>query len=152
MSVSAGSDSSTLRVSDHEREQHIDILRRHAADGRLTVDELEERVERAYAARTREQLAGVLAQLPALAEASAAPPRPVADSRRRLVTGDLAPYVGVNLLLIAIWALTGGGFFWPIWAILGWGVGIVSHARAGSSALIPCCRSGTATRVPTPGG
>ena len=46
-------------------------------------------------------------------------------------------YVAVNLLLIAIWALTGPGYanhrhgsesdFWPIWPILGWGVGLAAH-------------------------
>jgi adenylate cyclase len=33
-------------------------------------------------------------------------------------------YVAVNLLLIAVWALTGRGNFWPIWPLLGWGVGL----------------------------
>jgi hypothetical protein len=37
-------------------------------------------------------------------------------------------YVAVNLFLIAVWALTGrGGDFWPIWPILGWGVGLGVH-------------------------
>jgi class 3 adenylate cyclase len=33
-------------------------------------------------------------------------------------------YVAVNLLLIGIWAITDRGYFWPIWPILGWGVGL----------------------------
>ncbi len=33
-------------------------------------------------------------------------------------------YVAVNLLLIAIWAITSRGYFWPIWPLLGWGVGL----------------------------
>jgi hypothetical protein len=33
-------------------------------------------------------------------------------------------YVAVNLLLIAVWAITSRGYFWPIWPILGWGVGL----------------------------
>jgi hypothetical protein len=33
-------------------------------------------------------------------------------------------YVGVNFLLIAIWAITSRGYFWPIWPLLGWGVGL----------------------------
>jgi class 3 adenylate cyclase len=33
-------------------------------------------------------------------------------------------YVAVNVLLIAIWAITSRGYFWPIWPILGWGVGL----------------------------
>jgi adenylate cyclase len=33
-------------------------------------------------------------------------------------------YCAVNLLLIAIWAITSREYFWPIWPILGWGVGL----------------------------
>lgn len=40
----------------------------------------------------------------------------------------LTIYAAVNLLLIAIWAVTDlGGYFWPVWPIAGWGVGIVLH-------------------------
>jgi class 3 adenylate cyclase len=37
-------------------------------------------------------------------------------------------YLLVNLLLIGIWAAAGGGYFWPIWPILGWGIGVGCHA------------------------
>jgi len=37
-------------------------------------------------------------------------------------------YVLVNLGLVAIWALSDGGFFWPIFVILGWGIGVVAQA------------------------
>ena len=40
----------------------------------------------------------------------------------------LTSYVLVNALLVGIWAITGQGYFWPIWPILGWGVGIGFHA------------------------
>jgi class 3 adenylate cyclase len=33
-------------------------------------------------------------------------------------------YVAGNLLLIAIWAITSRGYFWPIWPLLGWGFGL----------------------------
>jgi class 3 adenylate cyclase len=33
-------------------------------------------------------------------------------------------FVAVNLLLVAVWALTSRGYFWPIWPVLGWGVGL----------------------------
>ncbi len=42
------------------------------------------------------------------------------DFRRHVVV-----YVVVNLFLIGIWALGDGGFFWPIFVILGWGVGLL---------------------------
>lgn len=38
-------------------------------------------------------------------------------------------YVMVNALLVVIWLVTSpGGYFWPIWPILGWGLGLVFHA------------------------
>ena len=37
-------------------------------------------------------------------------------------------YVMVNALLVAIWALTSGDFFWPIFPILGWGIGLAANA------------------------
>lgn len=37
-------------------------------------------------------------------------------------------YLIVNALLVAIWALSGAGYFWPIWAIAGWGVGLAFNA------------------------
>ena len=42
------------------------------------------------------------------------------DFKRHVVV-----YVVVNLFLIGIWALGGGGFFWPIFVILGWGFGLL---------------------------
>ena len=40
------------------------------------------------------------------------------------------PLSSVMLLLVVIWALTGADYFWPIWPMLGWGVGIVMHAAS----------------------
>ena len=54
-----------VRASDAERERAVERLRVHAAAGRLTVEELDERSERAYAARTEGELARLLADLPA---------------------------------------------------------------------------------------
>ena len=40
----------------------------------------------------------------------------------------LVVFVLVNTMLIIIWAATGAGYFWPIWPIGGWAIGLVSHA------------------------
>ena len=53
-----------IRASDGERDQTVAQLQRHFADGRLTQAELEERVGAALAARTRDQLRGLTADLP----------------------------------------------------------------------------------------
>ncbi|HET9967393.1 MAG TPA: DUF1707 domain-containing protein, partial [Streptosporangiaceae bacterium] len=55
----------SLRVSDAERDQTLRVLGDHAAVGRLTLDELEERSSRALAAKTRGELATLIGDLPA---------------------------------------------------------------------------------------
>ncbi|HZJ26863.1 MAG TPA: 2TM domain-containing protein [Acidimicrobiia bacterium] len=41
---------------------------------------------------------------------------------------NLVSFVVINAFLVGIWAVTGAGFFWPIFPILGWGIGIAMHA------------------------
>src|SRR5258707_11538207 len=48
---------------------------------------------------------------------------------------DALIYGVVNVGLILIWAISGGGYFWPIWVIIGWGIGLGVHAF--SLGLIP---------------
>jgi hypothetical protein len=45
-----------IRASDADRERTAQVLRRSGANGQLTVDELDERVEAAYGAKTRGEL------------------------------------------------------------------------------------------------
>ena len=40
----------------------------------------------------------------------------------------LSVFVIVNAMLIVIWAVTGTGYFWPIWPIAGWSIGLAAHA------------------------
>jgi class 3 adenylate cyclase len=47
---------------------------------------------------------------------------------RQSVKTHLTVYLLVNLFLIGIWAASGGGYFWPVWPILGWGLGVAFHA------------------------
>jgi hypothetical protein len=54
----------SLRVSDAERDQTLRTLGEHAAVGRLTLEELEERSSRALAAKTRGELATLTGDLP----------------------------------------------------------------------------------------
>jgi hypothetical protein len=56
-----------LRASDADRERVIERLREAAGEGRLTVEELDERVESAYNARTGTELAELTTDLPATA-------------------------------------------------------------------------------------
>jgi hypothetical protein len=53
-----------VRASDAEREHTVEALRTAAADGRLSLEELAERLEGALSARTREALEPLTADLP----------------------------------------------------------------------------------------
>src|SRR4051812_10449484 len=57
--------SDALRASDAEREHTVAALRVAAGEGRLTVDELAERTDRAYSAQTRGELTRLVHDLPA---------------------------------------------------------------------------------------
>jgi hypothetical protein len=105
-------------ASDPERERVADALRGHAASGRLDPDELDERLGLAYAARLRADLLPLLADLPAPA---GAPRRPMPN---------LVPLLVLAATLIAIWALTGAGYFWPVWPIGAVALSTVKHRRA----------------------
>ena len=37
-------------------------------------------------------------------------------------------YVLVNAMLVVIWLVTGSDFFWPIFPIVGWGIGVAANA------------------------
>jgi hypothetical protein len=63
----------SLRVSDAERDAVLRTLGDHAAVGRLTLDELEERSGRALTAKTRGELATLTSDLPREAGQASAP-------------------------------------------------------------------------------
>ncbi len=97
----------------------MELLNGAATEGRLDSAELEERVAVALAARTDAELEAVTADLPA-------PPTVRASRPRRAVRPELRAYLQVMALLVAIWALTGAGYFWPVWPALGWGVALMA--------------------------
>ena len=111
-----------VRPSDAEREDVVAQLRHHAGDGRLDTPELEARVEQAYTATRRRDLVALTADLPRA-------PRRRRDERAELAE-HVRSYLSVMALLVVIWALTGMGYFWPVWPIVGWGVFVVQHAAA----------------------
>lgn len=83
-------DSPALRASDDDRERTVALLRDSAADGRLTLGELTERVDRAYEART-------LGELEAIAGDLVADPASALEAER--VAGPRAPRKARNWLV-----------------------------------------------------
>jgi DUF1707 SHOCT-like domain len=118
----------SMRAADTDRDRTVERLRDAAAEGRLTRDDLERRLETALAAGTYAELEGVVADLP----------QP--DGARRAVRkhSELGGLLATSILLVAIWALTGMGYFWPVWPILGWGVFVVPGALHGGR--VRACR------------
>jgi uncharacterized protein DUF1707/2TM domain-containing protein len=110
-----------LRVGDAERGQVIDQLADHHAAGRLTLPEFEERMAAAWTARTGAELQVLVRDLPAPAR-----PAPPAAARPRL-DDQARTYLAVMALLWLIWLVTGAGYPWPIWPMLGWGIGVAGH-------------------------
>jgi len=117
--------SPALRASDAEREHTATLLRDHAAAGRLTPEELDERLDAAYAART-------VGELDALAHDLPAPAQPSAPARRRALQRPgareralhaIGLMVLINVACNAIWLATGAdGSWWPKWVLLGTGL------------------------------
>ena len=46
-------------------------------------------------------------------------------TKKRDLGAHVVVYVVVNAMFVAMWAITGAGYFWPAWVMLGWGVGLV---------------------------
>ena len=79
-------DPSQLRISDHDRHQVAEVLREAAGEGRIDFEELDERLEATYSARTYADLVPITVDLPAQAAAQL-PVQPAASSTPQVVPG-----------------------------------------------------------------
>jgi hypothetical protein len=118
-----------LRTSDTEREQVATILRAAMTEGRLTLEEGEERLGACYAAKYRDELLPLTADLPgngrrALAET----PEAVAEVKRGL-RQHAAFVVAVSLILTGLWVLSGAHFFWPFIPMIFLFLSLKAHAH-----------------------
>jgi hypothetical protein len=115
-------DEPNLRASDEQRERAAQEIREHFAAGRLTDEELSERVQSVYSARTQGELRGLLADLPKL-PATPAQQKAELAARRRMLQRRMIQEAGGGLSLVAIcivvWLSSGAqGQFWPMWVVL----------------------------------
>lgn len=112
----------SIRASDADRERVATLLRDNYSDGRLTLEEFQERLEKAYVGKTLGELDVLTADLP-VSSRPVAPPvvssGPERAARLRKVRDRVLTYAILMLFFIAIWAASGRhGSFWPIWPIL----------------------------------
>ena len=47
--------------------------------------------------------------------------------KKRDFRNNVVSYVLINAFLVVIWAVGGEGFFWPVFVMAGWGVGLAMH-------------------------
>jgi hypothetical protein len=114
------------RVSDADRNRVIELLKQHTADGRLTLEEFEARVDETLTARTGGELRVVLRELPV-------PVRGPAP--RRSPRPNAIPMVPLITAAVLIWLAVGHMMLWlPFVAALFWfRSGGRRHHRAGWS-------------------
>jgi hypothetical protein len=123
-----------IRAGDRERERTANQLGQALAQGYLAMDEYETRLQSAFAAHTTTELHQLVADLPLTRLRRDDPQRRAARraAARRGVQVHLAGYLAMVVIVLTVWlavGLTAGAwYFWPIWPILGAGIGLLSHA------------------------
>jgi len=129
-----------VRIGDAEREQVAQRLHVHVGSGRLDLAEFEKRIDATYEARTRGELATVLADLPEQSPRPRPAARPV---RNRIVAAAWAPWLLAGTISMVVWLATSLGagtllYFWPIWVIGPWGAALLLGTVA-VTAAVPAC-------------
>ena len=124
-----------LRAGDADRHAVVAELQRHFVDGRLTSDELGERVAQALSARTFGELSAPLEDLPAFGDGRSAEV-PVPRSRgweSHLMSPPLgAALLLIGLLMLWLFAFPNGHFgVLPFWPILIWGFFFIGRPHRG---------------------
>jgi hypothetical protein len=145
MTVATSQAAHSVRAGDRERETTANQLGQALAQGYLAMDEYEKRLQDAFAAHTTAELRQLLADLPLAQLRRNDPQRRAARRRaaRRGVQIHLGGYLAMVVIVLAVWlavGLTAGAwYFWPIWPILGAGIGLIGHALPVRFAMPPLC-------------
>jgi hypothetical protein len=117
------------RASDAEREEFATIVRNAMTEGRLTLEEGEERLAQVYAAKFRDELAPLTIDLP---DGGRPAPEETPQDRAAFRSGmgrHVGFVVAVTAVLVGLWALSGAHFFWPAIPLTFMAIGLVRHAR-----------------------
>jgi len=128
-----GTDPNT-RVGDPERERAATRLGQAFSQGYLSMDEYDTRLQRAFQADTAGALDNLLRDLP-IGRIIRRDQRRRAqriDAARRGLAIHFAAYLAMSLTVIGVWLAValavGAWYFWPIWPMLGGGIGVLAHA------------------------
>jgi Domain of unknown function (DUF1707) len=109
-----------IRASDVERERVAKRLQSASAEGRLTLEETEQRLGAVYAAKYLDDLGKLVADLPPEQRAPGRYPSPL------LIHAGVVAVLTV--MIIAHWIVSGAVFFWPVVPLFWLGVSLAVHA------------------------
>jgi hypothetical protein len=118
-----------MRTSDKEREQVAEILRAAMTEGRLSLEEGEERLTTLYASKFRDELGPLTADLPGGGRPALAETPEARLATRRSIRRHGMFVVSAALILSGLWILSGAHFFWPAIPLAFLVMGLVRHAR-----------------------
>jgi hypothetical protein len=128
-----------MRAADTDRVAVAQRLQQAVDEGRLDIIDFDDRLQRAYAAKTYGELDRLVADLPAPASRTAlVKPVDKAVSRRQEMSGEWRSWAGTSLVLITIWGISSvasGGllFFWPMFPVGIWGAILLASMLEGRS-------------------
>lgn len=144
-----------MRASDGDRDRVASALREHVAEGRLDVDEFNERLEQVYQSRTYGELAKVTSDLPEIdlhtLPATVSPqgrePRPARPQGGRSLKASWTAWATASAVNWVIWlivSITGGHdiYPWPLWVMGPWGVILLVRTLSGKGQGGPDQRRG----------
>ncbi|HEV7973573.1 DUF1707 domain-containing protein [Amycolatopsis sp.] len=116
---------SRLRAADADRERVAELVQSAGAEGRLSLEEIEDRLAAVYATKYTDELKALTADLP-VPKAPGVRFRPFAHPALR-VHAALAALLAV--LFVVRWAVSDVPYFWPIAPMFWLAMSLVVHAR-----------------------
>jgi hypothetical protein len=132
--LTTGGVQSGVRAGDRERDRTASDLGQAFSQGYLDMDEYEVRLQAAFAAHTAGELRQLTADLPLGTLRRNDPRRHAARlaAARRSVRIHLGAYLAMVVIVLTVWLAVGltaaAWYFWPVWPILGAGIGVIGHA------------------------
>ena len=132
-----------VRAGDRDRERTAGLLGRALAQGYIDMADYETRLDATFSAHTHGDLRALTADLPVATLRRHDPDRQAARraAMRRSVHFHVAGYLAMVVIVLTVWLAVGlsagAWYFWPIWPILGAGIGLAAHAIPVRSALRP---------------
>ncbi|GAA1601000.1 DUF1707 domain-containing protein [Actinoplanes couchii] len=131
-----------MRAGDGDRQQVADQLKAALDEGRLDLSEYDERVQRAYGAKTYGDLDGLLDDLPGTVPVTksqvmpaAAPEPPTAHgsvhkkAKHQGKSGGVQGMAFVFVICVFVWLMGGAGYFWPGWVLIPLAFAVMAHFK-----------------------